>query len=204
MFCYLSSLEWLLSAGRWDCKSWKHVMCAWLPSATSDDFLVTPYSIESICVSILIGISCDFVIHFTHAYSSLKGDVDRHTRTRTALIVMGPSILAAAFTTLTAASIMLFTTITFFVKFAVVLFFTIVQATVASFVVFIVIADVCGPSRPTYLIDKMVGMIKGKNTVDEKRRSSFDSQLGREDHLGTTEPPPSSEGSSKWFLYKNL
>lgn len=162
-------------------------------------FLLPLYSIESICFSILIGISCDFVIHFTHAYSSLHGDVDRHTRTKKALLLMGPSILAAAFTTLAAASIMLFTTITFFVKFAVVLFFTIIQATVASFVVFIVIADVCGPSRPTYLIDKLILKIKGNGDIpDEKSRASLDSQFRDEaDHLGTTEPPPSSEGSSK-------
>lgn len=155
-------------------------------------------SIESICVSILIGISCDFVIHFTHAYSSLKGDVDRHTRTKKTLIEMGPSILAASVTTLSAAAIMLFTTITFFVKFAVVLFFTIVQATVAAFVVFVVIADVCGPSQPTYLIDKIVLMFKGNDiSGDEKGRSSLDSgSSGGADHLGTTEPPPSSEGSS--------
>ena len=112
---------------------------------------------------------------------------------------MGPSILAAAFTTLAAAAIMLFTTITFFVKFAVVLFFTIIQATVASFVVFVVIVDVCGPSRPTYLIDKIMLMITGNdNSVDGKGRASVDSQFsGGVDHLGTTEPPPSSEGSSK-------
>ena len=162
-------------------------------------FFFLPNSIESICVSILIGISCDFVIHFTHAYSALRGDVDRHTRTKHALIVMGPSILAAAFTTLAAASIMLFTTITFFVKFAVVLFFTIVQATVASFVVFIVIADVCGPSRPTYLIDKIILMISGNyKTEDEKGRSAYNESSkfgGAADHLGTTEPPPSSDSS---------
>jgi predicted exporter len=155
-------------------------------------------SIESICVSILIGISCDFVIHFTHAYSALPGDASRHARTKSALITMGPSILAAAFTTLAAAAIMLFTTITFFVKFAVVLFFTIVQATVASFVVFIVIADVCGPSRPTYLIDKLALLIHGNaNSADSKEQSAFDSQVSDgADQLGTTEPPPSSEGSS--------
>ncbi|GAX18142.1 hypothetical protein FisN_25Hh124 [Fistulifera solaris] len=151
--------------------------------------------IESICVSILIGISCDFVIHFTHAYSALPGEASRHARTKSSLIVMGPSILAAAFTTLAAAAIMLFTTITFFVKFAVVLFFTIVQATVASFVVFIVVADVCGPSRPTYLIDKLGQLFQGN--ADSKAQSSSASDVGDgADQLGTTEPPPSSEGSS--------
>jgi hypothetical protein len=65
--------------------------------------------LESICFAILIGVSVDFVIHFCHAYSSLKGEHNRGERTKYALVTMGPSILAAAFTTIAAATIMLFT-----------------------------------------------------------------------------------------------
>jgi hypothetical protein len=65
--------------------------------------------LESICFAILIGVSVDFVIHFCHAYSSMKGEYNRGERTKHALVTMGPSILAAAFTTIAAATIMLFT-----------------------------------------------------------------------------------------------
>lgn len=65
--------------------------------------------LESICFAILIGISVDFVIHFCHAYSHINGEASRHERTKSALIRMGPSILAAAITTVSAAIIMLFT-----------------------------------------------------------------------------------------------
>lgn len=75
-------------------------------------------SLESVCFAILIGVSCDFVIHFGHAYSSLPGDRSRHERSKYAVIRMGPSILAGAFTTICAAVVMLFTVITFFQKFA--------------------------------------------------------------------------------------
>jgi len=109
--------------------------------------------LESVCFAILIGISCDFVIHFGHAYASLPGCVDRHVRTKRALIRMGPSILAAAFTTLCAAAIMFGTVIEFFQKFAVILFFSVLQATVASFVVYLTLSDTIGPSNPTYLFD---------------------------------------------------
>jgi 5-methyltetrahydrofolate--homocysteine methyltransferase len=68
--------------------------------------------IESILFAILIGISVDFVIHLTHAYASLQGKAPRDERTRFALISMGPSILAAAFTTFAAALVMLFTVVT--------------------------------------------------------------------------------------------
>ena len=39
-------------------------------------------------------------------------------------------------------------------KFAMVLFFTIVQATIGSFVVFLTLTDVLGPSQPTYMVDQ--------------------------------------------------
>jgi hypothetical protein len=67
--------------------------------------------LESICFAILIGISVDFVIHFCHSYAHQPGEVSRSDRTKFALIRMGPSILAAAFTTIGAATIMLFTVV---------------------------------------------------------------------------------------------
>ena len=36
--------------------------------------------LESILFAILIGISCDFVIHFGHAYTMYSGAVNRHYR----------------------------------------------------------------------------------------------------------------------------
>ena len=62
--------------------------------------------LESILFAILIGISCDFVIHTGHAYKMYPGDVNRHYRSHFALTHMGPSILAAAFTTFAAAVVM--------------------------------------------------------------------------------------------------
>ena len=65
--------------------------------------------LESICFAILIGVAVEFVIHFVHAYASKPGNVSRSERTKYALILTGPSILAAAFTTISVAIIMLFT-----------------------------------------------------------------------------------------------
>ncbi len=78
--------------------------------------------LESICFAILIGISCDFVIHFGHAYIHQSGYVSREIRSKFAIIHMGPSILAAAFTTISAFTIMLFCQIIAFPKFAMILF----------------------------------------------------------------------------------
>jgi hypothetical protein len=110
--------------------------------------------LECICFSILIGVSVDFVIHFVHAYVHHKGNKSREERTKYAIITMGPSILATAYTTFFSAIVMLFCTITFFRKFALVLFFTVVMATFASFVVFCTLTNCFGPTNPTYLVDK--------------------------------------------------
>jgi predicted RND superfamily exporter protein len=86
--------------------------------------------IEAICFSILIGVSVDFVIHFAHAYTHHKGEKSREERTKYAMITMGPSILATALTTFFSAVVMLFCTIPFFQKFALILFFTVIQVRV--------------------------------------------------------------------------
>lgn len=112
--------------------------------------------LESICFAILIGVSVDFVIHLGHAYSTAaEGNADRGFRARHALISMGPSILATGFTTILSAVVMLFTVITFFQKFALILVFTVLQASIGSFFVFLTMADCFGPRNPTYLWDKV-------------------------------------------------
>ena len=73
--------------------------------------------IESVCFAILVGISCDFVIHFGHAYIHFKGRVDKRERTKYAVLHMGPSILAAAMTTFASAVVMMFCSLIFFRKF---------------------------------------------------------------------------------------
>jgi 5-methyltetrahydrofolate--homocysteine methyltransferase len=139
--------------------------------------------LESICFAILIGISCDFVLHFAHSYASLEGDRSREERTKYAIIHMGPSILAAAFTTMASAIIMNFTVITFFQKFGLILLMTVIQATGASFLIFCALNLCFGPTNPTYLYDKVVAKLCTKSTP-----SSFDKDDDgdEESNLGET------------------
>jgi hypothetical protein len=115
------------------------------------------YSLESVCFAILVGMSCDFVLHFGHAYSHRPGSVSRHERTREALILMGPSILAAAVTTIAAALVMMFTKIIFFQRFAVILFYSLIMGLFGAVFVFLVLLDTIGPAEPTVLIDSLLG-----------------------------------------------
>jgi hypothetical protein len=127
--------------------------------------------LESICYAILIGISVDFVIHFSHAYVLFPGEKPRGDRTKFAVIHMGPSILAAAFTTFASAMVMLFTEVSFFQKFAIILFMTVLNSTAGSFVVFIVLADCIGPSRPTKFVDSILAKLGLRKEVDSTGRA---------------------------------
>lgn len=95
---------------------------------------------------------------------------------------MGPSILAAAFTTICAAIVMMFTVITFFQKFAVVLFFTILMATAGSFVVFITLSDCVGPNRPTYTVNLIARKISTCCCCCFCRKKSVDDSAGTNRH----------------------
>ncbi|KAG7341385.1 Patched family protein [Nitzschia inconspicua] len=144
--------------------------------------------LESICFAILIGVSVDFVIHLAHAYGHKRGEISRGDRTKYSLLKMGPSILATAVTTILSAVVMLFTIITFFQKFALILFFTIIMATIGSFVFLLTCLDCIGPSNPTFLADRcMEKFCKIQTTAPTGTESAsrFDIVMGKESHPGT-------------------
>jgi len=116
--------------------------------------------LESVCFAILIGISCDFVIHFGHAYIHPEGPKPRQERSKFALLHMGPSILAASVTTIAAAVTMIFCIVTFFQKFALILLMTIIHATIGSFMIYLVFTTTIGPSEPTKFIDGLFSKCK--------------------------------------------
>jgi 5-methyltetrahydrofolate--homocysteine methyltransferase len=121
--------------------------------------------LESVCFAILIGISCDFVIHFGHEYISFGGYRTREERTKYATIHMGPSVLAAALTTFSAALVMIFCTLRFFTQFSQMLLLTITHAIIGSFVVYLVLCDAFGPGEPTKLYDAIVAHICGRKAT---------------------------------------
>lgn len=68
---------------------------------------------------------------------------------------------------------MLFTVITFFQKFATVLFLTIVMATGGSFIVFLSLSDTLGPTKPTAGWDYVVGKCCGKHDTEADATSKL-------------------------------
>jgi predicted RND superfamily exporter protein len=97
-------------------------------------------------LAILVGMSCDFVLHIGHAYMSQPIALSREERTQNALVKMGPSILAAGFTTIAGAVVMLFAEIVFFRRFALIFLYSISVGLVGSLSVFVVLLDFFGPS----------------------------------------------------------
>jgi hypothetical protein len=122
------------------------------------------------------------VIHFGHAYIHLKGDVSRSVRTKHAVIHMGPSILAAAVTTSSAAIAMLFCQATSFTKFALILLMTILHSAIGSFVVYLVCTVTFGPSEPTRLLDSMVIKIKQKLCNNNDSPTTEEGDVPKSDH----------------------
>ena len=68
---------------------------------------------ESIGVVIAIGFSFDYIAHIGNAYCDSERSLDRKERTRSALTELGISVVAGAFSTLLAGSMLLFVS-TFF------------------------------------------------------------------------------------------
>ncbi len=131
--------------------------------------------LECICIAILIGISADFVTHLSAAYTADKGNVDRKERTQRALVSMGPSILAAAFTTTASSVVMIFTVIVFFHKFAFVLLITIIHSTSGAFIFFCTLTNCLGPCEPgqfvkrtTKYINRMFQIARDLSTQSSK------------------------------------
>eukprot|EP00985_Skeletonema_marinoi_P019404 scaffold11118_cov229-Skeletonema_marinoi.AAC.4 len=118
---------------------------------------------ESILLSISIGVGSDFVLHASHSYSMAPDSfVTKEARTRYAVLHIGPSILGSAFTTLSAATFMLFAENQFSRKFGTILIITILHSMIGSFVVFFALCDCFGRSN-----HKLCG--ESKNEVPAQR-----------------------------------
>lgn len=103
--------------------------------------------------------SCDFVIHLGHAYNRLPGSRPKEERTKHALLHMGPSILAAATTSMSSAIFMLFCHVTFFIQFAEMLLLTMAHAVIGSCLIYLVQTDTFGPDEPTRFVRSIVAKI---------------------------------------------
>lgn len=100
--------------------------------------------IESINLTVLVGISVDYTVHLAVAYG-LHARGTRYERMRIALEHMGISVFSAAVTTIGSAVFLTFTVVLFFVRFGIFIVVTLASSLVVAFVLFPAILFVFGP-----------------------------------------------------------
>jgi predicted RND superfamily exporter protein len=74
-------------------------------------------AVEALSLSILVGISVDYVLHVAHSYN-ISPSITRFGKTMDTLVERGSSIITAAFTTIMSVSVLFLTTIVLFSIFA--------------------------------------------------------------------------------------
>jgi predicted RND superfamily exporter protein len=114
--------------------------------------------IESICITILVGVSVDFIVHFAHAYSESESR-KRSDKARVAWTHLGISVVFGGTTTLLATLPLFFTVFEFFSKFGTFLFCAILLALYFSHFPFLVMLTMVGPEskqyKPTFWFGKL-------------------------------------------------
>ena len=85
--------------------------------------------------------------------------------------------------------------ITFFTKFAQILFYTILMATAGSFIVFLTLTDIFGPSNPTALVDKSIMKLRNLSKEAPTPAASQEPAQTWEDFMVGSSPSWESEAS---------
>lgn len=101
-------------------------------------------SIESICLTILVGLSVDYVVHLANCYMESPFP-DRNNRVRTALAEMGITVLGGAITSLGASAMLFACYLQFFQKFGGFMFGTILFSLLWALGFFMAAMATCGP-----------------------------------------------------------
>ena len=100
--------------------------------------------IESICITIVVGLSVDYTIHLGHIYIHSE-QTERQGKVRELLSTMGVSVIAAAITTLGSATFLGLCRVQFFYKFGIFVFANITLSTIFAFFFFMALLMVAGP-----------------------------------------------------------
>ncbi len=110
---------------------------------------MTTFRFESVLFGCMIGVGCDYVLHFSCAYHhGPEGNKDcKEDRTLHALVHLGPSVLGSAFTTGSTGAMMLFAENLYMYKFGMMLTLTVLHSVIGSFVLFVVLCDCFGSSK---------------------------------------------------------
>ena len=100
--------------------------------------------LEAICFAILVGLSCDFIVHIAHAYQMSKS-ATRRQKSLDAIWEMGPPVLFAAVSTTLSGALLFSCNILFYIKFGVILMLTMAYSFIMIFVFLVPLLALAGP-----------------------------------------------------------
>ena len=110
--------------------------------------------VESVSITILVGLSVDYVVHFAVHYGHVQvhtangeGPTERQRRVHEVVSDMGPTVLGGAATSIGASLILVCTWVQFFYKFGVIFLFTILFSYLWSMLFFLPLMSFFGPER---------------------------------------------------------
>ncbi|KAJ3427879.1 sterol-sensing domain [Anaeramoeba flamelloides] len=121
--------------------------------------------IESTCLTVIVGISVDYIVHFCHAYE-IAPETNRYKKYRTAITNLGISVVSAAITTLLASSVLFFTFVAFFKNFGIFILITVLASVFWSFFFFFVLLAIAGSVDNRWKISRLIRKIT-KNKKDD-------------------------------------
>ena len=111
-------------------------------------------TVESVSVTILVGLSVDYVVHFAMHYKEVNvekeddsGLTERQKRVFQTALEMGPTVLGGAATSIGAALVLLLTWIQFFYKFGICFLFTILFSYIWAMLFFLPLMSLVGPQN---------------------------------------------------------
>jgi hypothetical protein len=100
--------------------------------------------IESVSITVLVGLSVDYVVHLANSFIEAKAD-DRLGRVGHASVEMGITVFGGAITSLGASFMLFLCYFQFFFKFGCFMFLTIFLSFAWAFLFFLPMAALCGP-----------------------------------------------------------
>ncbi len=126
--------------------------------------------LESLNMTLVVGLSVDYVVHLAEGYIELEGG-NRLQRTRHALGHVGISVISGACSTLGASVFMFAGKIIFFMQFGIFIFVTIGFSTLYSLLFFSTVLTLIGP-QGNYgsilpMIRKVKDLVRGKRSKSE-------------------------------------
>jgi predicted RND superfamily exporter protein len=144
---FLSGLMILIATNNYLVTSWSLLVIVLVVNAVVGSMVILGWTlgvVESICLTICVGLSVDYTIHLCHIFATSSATT-RFGAGRDALASMGVSVFNAAITTIGSSVVLMLSYIIFFQRFGIFVFMNIFYSTAFAFVFLMAILMVIGP-----------------------------------------------------------